>query len=103
MTNITSANITMKARLITAIKAVALAFLVVLVAQSIIDECIIAMIKSDITLWFKWTYHYYTRFLTAVCVLSFVYYIKGIKKIVEKARKANDRLRYHLYDNSNPQ
>lgn len=103
MTNITTSNITTKARIINGLKAIGLAIVVVSLIQAIADECLIAIIESDFGLWIKWCEHYDTRFWLAFGILAIVYYFKGLNKIIEKARKANDRLRYHLYDNSNPQ
>lgn len=103
MTNITTNQITTKAKVINAIKALGLSLLVTLIIQAIVDECLIAIIESDFALWIKWCEHYDQRFFAVVAILAIVYYFKGLNKIVEKARKENDRLSYHLYDNSNPQ
>lgn len=101
--NISSANITTKGKVINGLKAAALAIVVVSIIQIIVDRIMIAIVMSDIDLWFKYRENYDTRFWLVFVILAVVYYFKGINKIVDKARKANDRLRYHLYDNSNPQ
>lgn len=103
MTNITSANITTKAKVINAVKAALLALVVVSLGQVIADRVIIAIVMSDIDLWFKWSTDYWLRYWSVVVIFGVIYYFRGINKIVDKARKENDRLRYHLYDNSNPQ
>lgn len=103
MTNFTTSNITTKAKVINGIKAAALSLIVVAIIQIIVDRIIIAIVMSDIDLWFKYQKNYDTRFWLAFGILAIVYYFKGLNKIIEKARKANDRLSYHLYDNSNPQ
>lgn len=103
MANFTTNQITGKAKVINAVKAVLLALVVVSLVQVIADRLIIAIIMSDIDLWFKWSNEYWLRYWSVVVILGVIYYFKGINKIVDKARKENDRLRYHLYDNSNPQ
>lgn len=103
MANFTANQITTKAKVINAVKAALLALVVVSLGQAIVDEIIIAIVMSDIDLWFKWSNEYWLRYWTVVVIFGVIYYFRGINKIVDKARKANDRLSYHLYDNSNPQ
>lgn len=101
--NITSANITTKAKIITTAKALLLSLIVVSIIQIIADRLIIAIVMSDITLWLNWSNNYWLRYWSMVVIFAVIYYFKRLNKIIENAKKSTDKLSYHLYDNSNPQ